>query len=231
MRSIVSAILISACMALTGCAGGRSHDILSDVGVVTGEAASNPIRRIHVATTRSESDRAAEVFGRGRSQYLGFAYVDVAVPPGHRLGDLSRPKSGKADPKEHFIATKVGVHDSEQAFAEAIRADLKRTGGHALVFVHGYKNHFDSSVYRLTQLVEDAKFAGTPVLFSWASSGKLLGYVYDRDSVNAAREELEETMRILVENGARRIDLVAHSMGCASSPSPATRTSGAGLAT
>jgi esterase/lipase superfamily enzyme len=212
MRSAASAILFLSCLALAGCAGGRSRDIMADADAPA-TVAPRAMHRIHIATTRSPSDRATEVFSRGRSQYLAFAYVDVAVPPGHRIGEISRPRSGAPDPREHFIATRVGVHAGEDAFARAIRADLKRSGGRALIFVHGYNNRFDSSVYRLAQLVEDSGFSGTPVLFSWASAGRTFEYIYDKDSVNAAREELEDTMRVLAENGATRIDLVAHSMG------------------
>lgn len=212
MRPDVPAILIVVCLALAGCVGAKSRDILADADVAA-TLAPRASHRIHIATTRALSDRATEVFSRERSQYLAFGYVDVAVPPRHKVGDLSRPRGGKPDPAEHFIATKVGVHGSQEAFARTMREDLRRSGGRALIFVHGYNNRFDSSVYRLAQLVEDSGFTGTTVLFSWASAGRTFEYIYDKDSVNAAREELEDTMRILAENGATRIELVAHSMG------------------
>ena len=52
-----------------------------------------------------------------------------------------------------------------------------------------------------------------PVLFSWASAGKLLDYVYDQNSTLAARNDLIEAGDILVASEARSIDIVAHSMG------------------
>ena len=65
----------------------------------------------------------------------------------------------------------------------------------------------------LTQIVHDSGYPGTPVLFSWASGAKTTDYVYDKESASAARDQLEVTLRMLAQSGARRIDIVAHSMG------------------
>ena len=82
-----------------------------------------------------------------------------------------------------------------------------------MVFVHGYNTGFDNAVYRVTQIAHDSGYSGTPVLFSWASGGKTTDYVYDKESASVARDQLEATLRLLAQSGARRIDIVAHSMG------------------
>jgi esterase/lipase superfamily enzyme len=51
------------------------------------------------------------------------------------------------------------------------------------------------------------------VLFSWASGARTTDYVYDKESASAARDQLEVTLRMLEQSGARRIDIVAHSLG------------------
>jgi len=206
------AAVLFLCLVLGACAGPGAHDILTDAARA-GEFRTERLQRVYIATTRQPAQRAAEVFGPARSQMLSFAYADVSVPPGREIGARARPRSGRPDPRIHLIATEVGIYRDAPGFAEAVRADLKRSGGRAMVFVHGYNNHFDESVYRVAQLAEDAGFNGTAVLFGWASAGRVLDYVYDNNSATAAREELEETMRVLARNGASRIDLVAHSMG------------------
>ena len=211
MRLDAGAILFL-CLALAACASPDAHDILTDAARA-GEVRALPSQRIYIATTRQPAQRPAQVFGPDRSQRLAFAYADISVPPDRQVGARPRPASGKPDPRIHLVARSVGLYRDAGGFEEAVRADLKRSGGRALVFVHGYNNRFDDSVYRLAQLAEDARFAGTAVLFSWASAGRVLDYVYDNNSASAAREELEDTMRMLARAGATRIDLVAHSMG------------------
>jgi esterase/lipase superfamily enzyme len=50
-------------------------------------------------------------------------------------------------------------------------------------------------------------------LFTWASAGRTLDYVYDSNSATVARDSLEQTLRVLSKSGASRIDIIAHSMG------------------
>ncbi|MBL8583314.1 MAG: alpha/beta fold hydrolase, partial [Rhizobiaceae bacterium] len=99
------------------------------------------------------------------------------------------------------------------SFEDQLRREIARNGGRAMVFVHGYRNSFDSAVYRMTQIVHDAGYEGTPVLFSWASAGRTADYIYDTNSATAARDALEETLRTVVDAGATRVDIVAHSLG------------------
>ncbi len=111
------------------------------------------------------------------------------------------------------MAESLELYAGEQQFTDALRADIKRSGGRALIFVHGYNTAFDGAVYRMTQIVYDAGYPGTPVLFTWASAGRTVDYVYDTNSATAARDALEETIRSVAKAGAKRIDIIAHSMG------------------
>ncbi len=111
------------------------------------------------------------------------------------------------------MATEVVPYDAQPQFSSALSADIAARGGRVMLFIHGYNTSFDSAVYRMTQIAHDSNYGGTPVLFSWASGGKTTDYVYDRESASVARDQLEATMRLLAQSGARRIDIVAHSMG------------------
>src|SRR5262249_54944919 len=134
---------------------------------------------IYVATTRAQAAVPAQVFDGRRSDQLSFARISVSVPPVHKTGAVERPAGRFANPAKYFTATDLVSYSDGPAFAASLRADLARNGGRALVFVHGYNNLFDDSVYRLTQIVHDSGFVGTPVLFSWASGGRAVDYVYD----------------------------------------------------
>lgn len=204
--------MLGAAIALSGCAGGPSHRLLDAVAAEPQELLAT--HRIYVATTRAAAEDRKEVFSGERSVDLNFARVDVTVPKVHQPGVVEQPRSdARRDPARHFAAGEVALYPREEGFANGLRESLKRTDGRALIFVHGYRTPFDNSVYRAAQIVHDSGYRGTPVLFSWASTGRTVDYIYDNNSATVARDGLEKTLRLLHAAGARRIDIVAHSMG------------------
>jgi esterase/lipase superfamily enzyme len=211
--SLRIAAAVSFCVMAAGCAGPNAHDLLRpEVTAVAADRIAGT-HDIFIATTRAHARNKAQVFDGQRSETPNFAKVTISVPAIHKTGEIERPKGRTARPDKFFTATELTAYSDDAAFEAALRADLARHDHRALVFVHGYNNLFDDAVYRMTQLVHDSGFAGTPVLFSWASGGRAVDYVYDRDSATAARDSLEATLRLLVRAGATRIDIVAHSMG------------------
>lgn len=204
-------LMIALLAILAGCASGSLRETMSN-GVPQASAASQAqaVHRIFVTTTRSAG---AGTFGRDRSSRAAFAYVDVAVPASHRPGELSRPRRGKGNPEKHLTTRDVGTYPNTASAQSALANSAATRGGRALVFVHGYNTSFDEAVYRLAQIVHDSGYQGTPMLFAWASSGKAMHYMYDRESATAARDALEGTLRLVAASGAARVDIVAHSMG------------------
>ncbi len=169
---------------------------------------------IFIATTRERSSDKNTVFDGSRSATLNFGRVDVTVPVRHEVGQIERKGRGKSDdPSKYFMATNVLAYNTQPQFSEALRKDIAARGGRVMIFIHGYNTSFDSAVYRMAQIAHDSAYGGTPVLFSWASGGSTTDYVYDKESASAARDQLEATLRLLAQSGARRIDIVAHSMG------------------
>lgn len=199
---------------LAGCLGPKTDGLLATGGipVPVSEIAGN--HSIFVATTRDRADEAKRVFDGGRSAKLNFARVSITVPIVHETGVIELKERGDPDdPSKFFTATDVVAYDAQPKFSAALSADIAARGGRALIFIHGYNTAFDSAVYRVTQIAHDSGYSGTPVLFSWASGGKTTDYVYDNNSASAARDQLEATIRMVAQSGARRIDIVAHSMG------------------
>ncbi|CAG1012416.1 MAG: alpha/beta hydrolase [Rhizobiaceae bacterium] len=208
------AALLAAAFALGGCTGTASRDLIvtSAIGAPAGAIAGT--HGIFVATTRAPAKRRTEVFNGERGNMLSFAKVDVTVPAVHETGKLERPRVGaKINPAKHFAATDATRYAGDAAFRDALAADIASNGGRALVFIHGYNTSFDKAVFRATQIAHDAGYQGTPVLFTWASAGSPIGYVYDNNSATIARNALGDTLRLVASAGAKRIDVVAHSMG------------------
>jgi len=206
---VVLALLLAA-----GCIGQPSQDLLGSAMLRAPVSALAGNHGIFVATTRERAGNPARIFDGDRSARLNYARVNVTVPLIHEPGRIERRRRGRSDdPSKHFVASDAVTYDTGPEFKAAIGADMAARGGRAMLFVHGYNTGFDSAVYRLAQIAHDSGYAGTPVLFSWASGGKTTGYVYDKESASAARDHLEVTLRMLAQAGARRIDIVAHSMG------------------
>ena len=202
-------------LALMGCAGQSAHDLLNRAIVTVPASDIAAKHEIFVATTRQQATKdPRQVFDGDRSLTTGYARVEVTVPKIHQVGAIERAKgSADSNPAKQFTATDVVHYGDASQFAKAVGADISMRGDRALVFVHGFNNGFDDGVYRLTQIAHDTNYPGTPVLFSWASSAKTTGYIYDKDSSTAARDDLEATLRMLAKTRAKSIDIIAHSMG------------------
>ncbi len=207
-------VAVYCALSLAGCASQATRELLpaKPVTVTDNEIAGR--HEIFVATTRAKSEDPLEVFSGKRSQTTSYVKVDITVPKLHKTGEIERRKKGQPpDPSKYYVAESVAGYGGSDAFCKALRPNLARHNGRALVFIHGYNTAFDGAVYRMTQIVHDAGYQGTPILFTWASGGKTVDYVYDSNSASAARDSLEATLRLAAKCGAKRIDVIAHSMG------------------
>ncbi|TRC71819.1 alpha/beta fold hydrolase [Mesorhizobium sp. WSM4310] len=211
----LNSFVLALTLALAGCAGQNTHDLLNKTNVSVPASDIAATHEIFVATTRQQATKdPRQVFDGDRSLTTSYARVDVTVPKVHQIGAIERAKgSANSIPAKQFTATNVVHYGDASQFAKAVGADIAVRGDRALVFVHGFNNGFDDGIYRLTQIAHDTKYPGTPVLFSWASSAKTTGYIYDKDSASAARDDLEATLRMLAKTRVKSIDIIAHSMG------------------
>lgn len=202
---------------VAGCASSRpfSGALVATQGPATGASEHT----IHIATTRARDSSKGTFFSGERTASnagIDFARTTISIPSGHKKGMIEWPRSFPGTPEEHFVARTADYLDSEAAFRDDLKSALAQRRGDErdiLVFVHGYNTLFAEGAYRMAQIVEDTGFKGVPVLFTWASRGRVVDYVYDRDSATAARDALERTLQIASDSGARKVHLLAHSMG------------------
>src|SRR5262249_18714560 len=115
----------------------------------------------------------------------------------------------KPDPNSHFMIREVRSL-SETEWDEAIKASNRAD---ALIFVHGYNNSFNDSLYQMAQIVWDLKYRGTAVLFSWPSRASRLEYVYDQQSALISAPIFTGLLKKLSALGIKRLHVLAHSMG------------------
>lgn len=171
--------------------------------------------RIFIATTRAPSADPKEFFSGNRSMNLNFATVDVHIPPVHRAGSVERPRSLPPNPEEHFVIFNPQTLTNTAFRAEAEDQVRGRSWSQRkiLLWVHGYNTTLSDAVLRLAQFVEDTGYDGVPVLFSWASGGRVTSYVYDINSALIARDSILEVAKALGRSSFATIDVLAHSMG------------------
>lgn len=170
---------------------------------------------VFVITTRAPSEDAARMYSGERGS-LDFARVTVTLPPSHVPGTIERPKKLPPNPMTDMTVINPVRFSNANQIIEDINNKIMTDANDersVMVFVHGYNTTFTDAVLRLGQFVEDSGFKGVPVLFSWASAGKLTDYVYDINSALSARTGLIEASDVLIKTNATAINLVAHSMG------------------
>ncbi len=184
--------------------------------IIEPQAASvGKVHEIFVATTRGRGNDKA--FNGSRSDTLSFLRYDISVPPQRSKGEINWPPRGKNPPdaSKYFLTTAAGSYQSEAAFTSDLARSIRSHKGDAVIFIHGFNNNFAEGLYRNAQMVHDMDIPATAIHYSWPSAAQPLGYVYDRDSSLYARDGLMQLVNDVDKAGAKRIILIAHSMGSA----------------
>jgi esterase/lipase superfamily enzyme len=206
------AVLVVAVL-LAACATRPESGFLSPVAEnVTG--ATN--HKLLVATTRERDERPGTLFNGERGKSLHYATLTVSIPPTHIPGKIEWALTPPGNPATNFVVRDEASLDGDKAFVQALNAQLAmhpKGSRKVFMFIHGYNTMFAEGLYRFAQVVNDSKATGVPVLFSWASRGKLAAYVYDNNSATAARDDLAHTLRLILASNADQINILAHSMG------------------
>ena len=205
------AIAVIATLSLTAC-GGRPIGVMQPVAEnVPGTSKVDLL----VATTRLPDKDPAILFSGERGPGLKVDAVSVSIPPeaNRKVGQVQWPSRLPGDPLKNFVTTSVqpsmGPADN-QAWLRTHLPKNKRV----LIFVHGFNNRYEDSVYRFAQIVHDSHADVAPVVFTWPSRASIFDYAYDKESANYSRDALEELLRRAASNpSVGDITVMAHSMG------------------
>ncbi len=151
-----------------------------------------------------------------RSEVTTYAQLDIAVPVYRNKGEIVTPIRRAPEPATDFLLAGVTPLGGEEGFARALRAELRSrppADRDVLIYVHGFNQTYSEGVLRMAQLTHDMGLETTSVHFAWPSAANPLGYERDRGSALFSRDALERVIRVTRDAGARRVILVAHSMG------------------
>jgi esterase/lipase superfamily enzyme len=196
LRGLASA---ASMLALGGCAGlgatGASFDASS--------LSADPTLLIATTRKRVNGGRTKPWFGPERASAMTVARAKLAPPDDSRL---SLASVGLADWR---------LDDVEPMSSGEVSDLLAQAGGlDVLIYVHGFKQTFETAALDAAHLSDGIKFRGRTMVFSWPSKAGLFDYAYDRDSAMWSRDDFERVLHSIVGvPGASRIHIVAHSMG------------------
>ncbi|HAH48727.1 MAG TPA: hypothetical protein DCM07_28590 [Planctomycetaceae bacterium] len=189
--------------------------------------------RVFYGTDRNltGSPHPGQFYGTRRAS-LSLGFCDVSIPKNHEAGKLESPKIWKLEfrenPDNHVVLKSVEPASGSDFLAqlrqtieksvevEETSSGLVRVGGEAFIFVHGFNNSFEDAARRTAQIAYDLKFKGAPLMYSWPSQEKGSIWAYKEDGRTA--QWCEENVTLFIEaiareSGARKIHLIAHSMG------------------
>ncbi len=165
-----------------------------------------------------ESPAAARTAYGNQRGTMEYGICEVSIPRSHKVGHLEAPSIFRLDfresPERHVVLMGVEPLESERFF-ESLKGRVAQSDSRsAFVFVHGFNVTFEDAARRTAQIAYDLRFDGAPILFSWPSQGGLFKYTIDETNVMWTVPHLREFLTQVAERtGARRIHLVAHSMG------------------
>lgn len=190
---------------------------------LAGDSSDPRIVDILYATSRKQDSTGTPemaAYSWEHSPSLNFGRARVRIPDDHKTGRLEVPGGisifgfqltrETPDQKKHFMLRSCEAMTLEQW--DSLVDQLSPSD--ALIFVHGFNNTFEDSVFRFAQVSWDLQYSGLRVLFSWASKGGMADYIYDRDSALNAREGFLELLDNLArKHGISKVHVIAHSMG------------------
>lgn len=169
-----------------------------------------------------DAKRLGEFYGSERGQ-LEFGVCTVGIPADHKRGNIERPWSlgpikFPEDPRKHVVLRSIEPKTRDVFFDQlkAAVANAKQTGSKndAFVFVHGFNVSFENAAFRTAQLAFDLEFEGPAIMFSWPSLCAEQDYLADVEIATVSAGAIKEFLSAVAkESGARRIHLIAHSMG------------------
>jgi esterase/lipase superfamily enzyme len=169
---------------------------------------------VYVATTRAREIPDSNVYDSSRARGINYAEFKISLPPSHQSGRIEWPVGGAVDPARNFATVEQEVLDRDTFYKRIGREGDGRTPVNAGIFVHGFNNNFQESLYRLAQLAADSDLKGVPILFAWPSEAKLGGYLADKDAVTYSRDQLADLLvSVTRDPSIGRVTLLGHSMG------------------
>jgi esterase/lipase superfamily enzyme/ABC-type sugar transport system substrate-binding protein len=186
-----------------------------DWGLVAGPGLSDDDQILHIlyATNRALVDSNKQIFSGEIDKRTNYGIAYVRVPERHLFGQLeTKQQWDGSDAQASVFMLKKRQGMTSDNFKSTIISSTVKT---AVIFVPGFHNNFDDSLFRFAQIIWDGQLRDMiPVLFSWPSRDDLKDYIYDGESATNSVDAFEKLI-LFLQNDCKvtNINVIAHSMG------------------
>lgn len=152
------------------------------------------------ATSRLPDCRTADIsLLRHRGDRI--RYGRFAVPGDIRVG------------KDKRLRTPMAFQDAGDWW-QALQAETDRRQGRVILYVHGYRETFETTSKDAAQIARMTGFDGPVIEYSWPSQGEVLSYAVDETNMYHDVRNFRDFLKTLAERPwVKEIVVVSHSLG------------------
>lgn len=178
-----------------------------------------PVYEVWFGTNRSaQGEGEGLTFSDTMAEHTTLGRCAVTIPASHRIGQIEPSWWRRIILGEQPMRVVKTEALTDAPFWAGVRQALSRDGaqaGDALVFLHGYRVSFEAAALCAAQIGADLNVpGGATAFFSWPSKGKYFGYAADEATIEASEGAITDFLEAFAaSSGARRVNIIAHSMG------------------
>ena len=129
-----------------------------------------------------------------------------------RFGRFATPRETEVGKKKK-LRTPMAFQDSGDWW-RALQAETDKRQGRVLLYVHGYRETFETTSKDTAQIARMTGFVGPVIEYSWPSQGEVLSYAVDETNMYHDVRNFRDFLKALAERPwVKEIVVVSHSLG------------------
>lgn len=129
-----------------------------------------------------------------------------------RFGRFAAPRDVEIAGKKQFRTPMAFQQEGD--WWQALQAETDRRHGRVLLYVHGYRETFETTSKDAAHIARMTGFDGPVIEYSWPSQGKVLGYGVDETNMYHDVRNFRDFLRSLADKAwVKEIVIVSHSLG------------------
>lgn len=129
-----------------------------------------------------------------------------------RYGRFAAPRESEIGGKKKFRTPMAFQNEGD--WWQALQAETDRRQGRVLLYVHGYRETFETTSKDAAQIARMTGFDGPVIEYSWPSQGQVLKYAVDETNMYHDVRNFRDFLRSLADKPwVKEIVIVSHSLG------------------